>query len=48
MDGPGQPAAECDDIKIKELKRYAPFAGIMSRPTVALWTRSSSVRRSAR
>ena len=48
MDGPGQPAAECDDIKIKEVKRYAPFAGIMSRPSVALWTRSRSVRRSAR
>ena len=32
----------------KELKRYAPFAGIMSRPSVALWTRSRSVRRSAR
>ena len=24
-----------DEVKIKELKRYAPFAGIMSRPTVA-------------
>src|SRR5262245_46574924 len=24
-----------DEVKIKEMKRYAPFAGIMSRPTVA-------------
>jgi RND family efflux transporter MFP subunit len=26
---------KADEVKIKELKRYAPFAGIMSRPTVA-------------
>lgn len=24
-----------DEVKIRELKRYAPFAGVMSRPTVA-------------
>ena len=26
---------KADEVKIKEMKRYAPFAGIMSRPTVA-------------
>jgi RND family efflux transporter MFP subunit len=26
---------KADEVKIKELKRYAPFAGVMSRPTVA-------------